>query len=47
MLRKLKKYQDFGPIKDARAVVVWRTGNTGFINVTPCVFIKKDVGLCS
>ena len=26
--------------------MVLRTGNTGFPNVAPCLFIKKDVGLC-
>ena len=45
MLSRLKKYQESGPIKDARAVVVLRTGNTGFPNVAPCLFIGKDVGL--
>ena len=46
MLR-LKIYQESGPIKDARVVVVLRTGNTDFPCVAPCLFIVKDVGLCS
>ena len=46
MLSRLKKYQESGPIKDARVVVVLRTGNIGFSNVAPCLFIGKDVGLC-
>ena len=45
MLRRLKKYQESGLIKDARAVVVLRTGNTCFPNVASCLFIGKDVGL--
>ena len=40
-------YQESGPIKDARVVVVLWTGNTGFPNVAPYLFIGKDVGLCS
>ena len=47
MLSRLKIYQKSGPIKDARVVVVLRTGNTGFPNVAPCLVIGKDVGLCS
>ena len=39
MLRRLKKYQESGPIKDSKAVVVLRKGNTGFPNVAPCIFI--------
>ena len=45
MLRRLKIYQESGPIKDARVIVVLRTGNTGFPCVAPCLFIGKDVGL--
>ena len=45
MLRRLKKYQESGPIKDARAVVVLRTRNTGFPNVASCLLIGKAVGL--
>ena len=47
MLRKLKIYQESGSIKDTRVVMVLRTGNTGFPNVAPCLFIGKDLGLCS
>ena len=47
MLRRLKKYQESGSIKDAKVVVVLRTGNTGFPNVPPCLIIGKDVGLRS
>ena len=47
MLGRLKIYQESGPIKDARVVVVLRTGNTGFPNVASCLFTGKDVGLCS
>ena len=45
ILSRLKIYQESGPIKDTRVVVVLRTGNTGFPNVAPCLFIGKDVGL--
>ena len=45
MLRRLKKYQESGPIEGARTVVVLSTGNTCFPNVAPCLFIGKDVGL--
>ena len=45
ILRRLKKQKESGSIKDARAVVVLRTGNTGFPNVVPCLFIGKDVRL--
>ena len=47
MLSRLKIYQEFGPIKDTRVVVVLRTENTGIPNVPPCLFIGKDVGQCS
>ena len=47
MLRRLKTYQESGPIKDTRVVVVLRTGNTGFPNVAPCLFIGKDREPCS
>ena len=47
MLGRLKIYQESGPIKDARVVVVLRTGNTGVPNVAPHLFIGKDVELCS
>ena len=44
LARRLKKYQESGPIKDAWAVVVLRTGNTGFPNVALCVFYCKRYG---
>ena len=47
MLRRLINYQESGSIKDARVVLVLRTGNTGFPNVPPCLFIEEDGGLCS
>ena len=47
MLSRLKIYQDFGPIKDTRVVVVLRTGNTGIPTVPPCLSVEKDVGQCS
>ena len=47
MLSRLKIYEEPGPIKDTRVVVVLRTGTTGSPNVAPCLFIGKDVGLCS
>ena len=47
MLSRLKIYQESGPIKDTRVVVVLRSGNIGFSNVAPNLFIGKDVGLCS
>ena len=49
MLRRLKKYQESGPTRDARVVVVLRTGNIGFPNVAPCLFTGKDyvMFLCS
>ena len=47
MLRRLEKHQESGPIKDARIIVVLRTENIGFPNVRPCLFIGKDVRLCS
>ena len=47
MLSRLKIHQESGPIKDARVVVVLWTGNTGFPNVAPYLFIGKDVELCS
>ena len=46
MLRRLKKYQESGPIKDARAVAVLRIGSTGFPNIAPCLFVGNDVGIC-
>ena len=47
MLSRLNIYQESGPITDARVVVVLRTGNTGFPNVAPYLFMEKDVGVCS
>ena len=45
-VEEVKKYQESEPIEDARVAVVLRTGNTGFPNASPRLFIGKGVGLC-